>query len=75
MDKIQAILASKSPRRAEILKMMKVKFKVEPSKIEEKINPKTEQNQIAIAVSKEKAKPNFFYTTLNIINFIQNIYT
>ena len=50
------ILASKSPRRAEILKMVKVNFKVEPSKIEEKINPKIEQNQIAIAISKEKAK-------------------
>ena len=50
------ILASKSPRRAEILKMIGITFKVSPSKIEEQINPKFEQNQIAIAISKEKAK-------------------
>ena len=50
------ILASKSQRRAEILKMIKVNFRVEPSKIKEKINPKTEQNQIAITLSKKKAE-------------------
>ena len=32
------ILASKSPRRAEILKMIKVKFEVAPSKIKEEVN-------------------------------------
>ena len=50
------ILASKSPRRAEILKMIKVNFKVAPSKIKEKINPKIEQNEIAINISKAKAE-------------------
>ena len=34
------ILASKSPRRAEILKMIGVNFKVVPSKIKEEINQK-----------------------------------
>ena len=50
------ILASKSPRRAKILKMMKVNFKVAPSKIIEEINPKIEQNDIAINLSKAKAE-------------------
>ena len=50
------ILASKSPRRAEILRMIGVNFKVAPSKIEEEINPKIEQNEIAINISKAKAE-------------------
>ena len=50
------ILASKSPRRAEILRMIGVNFKVAPSKIEEEINPKIEQNEIAIDISKAKAE-------------------
>ena len=50
------ILASKSPRRAEILKMIGVNFKVVPSKIKEEINPKIEQNEIAINISKAKAE-------------------
>ena len=50
------ILASKSPRRAEILKMIKVNFIVVPSKIKEEINPKIEQNETAINISKSKAK-------------------
>ena len=50
------ILASKSPQRAEILRMIRLDFKVEPSKIEEKINPRIKQNQIAIALSKKKAE-------------------
>ena len=50
------ILASKSPRRAEILKMIKVNFKVVPSKIKEKINPKIQQNETAINISKTKAE-------------------
>ena len=44
------ILASKSPRRAEILKMIKVNFKVVPSKIKEAINPKIKKNEIAIVI-------------------------
>ena len=50
------ILASKSPRRAEILKMIKVNFKVVPSKIKEKIDPKIQQNETAINISKAKAE-------------------
>ena len=50
------ILASKSPRRAEILKMIEVNFIIEPSKIKEQINTKVEQNQIAIELSYKKAK-------------------
>ena len=50
------ILASKSPRRAEILKMIGVNFKVVPSNINEEINQKIEQNEIAINISKAKAE-------------------
>ena len=50
------ILASKSPRRAEILRMIGVNFKVEPSNIHEEINQKIEQNEIAINISKAKAE-------------------
>ena len=50
------ILASKSPRRAEILKMIKVNFEVVPSKIKEEINPRIGQNEIAINISKTKAE-------------------
>ena len=55
-DNYKIILASKSPRRAEILKMIKVNFKVVPSKIKEKINPKIQQNETAINISKAKAE-------------------
>ena len=50
------ILASKSPRRAEILSMIGVNFRVESSNIYEEINPKIEQNEIAINISKAKAE-------------------
>ena len=50
------ILASKSPRRAEILRMIKVNFIVAPSNINEEINPKIEQNETAINISKAKAE-------------------
>lgn len=50
------ILASKSPRRSEILKMIKLDFIVVPSKIKEKINPKIEQNEIAMNISKAKTE-------------------
>ena len=50
------ILASKSPRRAEILRMIGVNFKVESSNIHEQINQKIEQNEIAINISKAKAE-------------------
>ena len=50
------ILASKSPRRAEILSMIGVNFKVVPSKVKEEINQKIGQNEIAINISKTKAE-------------------
>ena len=50
------ILASQSPRRAKILRMIGVNFKVVPSKIIEKINPKIGQNEVAINISKAKAE-------------------
>ena len=50
------ILASLSPRRAEILKMIRVNFKVEPSKIKEEINLKIDQNENAMNISRAKAE-------------------
>ena len=50
------ILASQSPRRAEILRMLGVSFKVESSNIHEEINQKNKQNEIPINLSKAKAE-------------------
>ena len=50
------ILASQSPRRAEILRMIGVSFKVKPSNIHEEINQKIKQNEIPINLSKAKAE-------------------
>ena len=50
------ILASKSPRRAEILKMIGMNFKVDQAILNEEINQKIEQNEIAINISKAKAE-------------------
>ena len=50
------ILASKSPRRADILKMIGVNFKVESSNINEEINQKFNQNEVPINLSKAKAE-------------------
>ena len=62
------ILASQSPRRAEILRMIGVNFKVEPSNIYEQINQKIEQNKIAINISKAKAeKISHKYPNITII--------
>ena len=57
MDKShKIILASQSPRRAEILRMIGVNFKVDSCNINEKMNQKIEQNEIAIIISKAKAE-------------------
>ena len=57
MDKsYKIILASQSPRRAEILRMIGVNFKVDSSNINEKMNQKIEQNEIAMNISKAKAE-------------------
>ena len=50
------ILASQSPRRAEILRMIGVSFRVESSNIYEEMNQKIEHNEIAINISKAKAE-------------------
>ena len=50
------ILASKSPRRSEILKMIEANFIVVPSKIKEEINPKINPKKTAINISKAKAE-------------------
>ena len=55
-NKYKIVLASKSPRRAEILRMIGVKFKVEPSNILEKINQKIGHKENVINISKAKAK-------------------
>ena len=54
-DKYKIILGSKSPRRAEILKMIGLNFKIVPSKIKEEINPNVGQDKIAESISIEKA--------------------
>ena len=57
MDKsYKIILASQSTRRAEILRMIGVNFKVDSSNINEEMNQKIEQNEIAIILSKAKAE-------------------
>ena len=57
MDKsYKIILASQSPRRAEILRMIGVNFKVDSSNINEEMNQKIEQNEIAMILSKAKAE-------------------
>ena len=50
------ILASQSSRRAEILRMIGVNFKVVPSKIKEEINQKIKQNEIPANLSRAKAE-------------------
>ena len=55
-DNYKIILASQSPRRADILRMIGVNFKVEPSNLYEEMNQKIEQNEIAINISKAKAE-------------------
>ena len=50
------ILASQSPRRAEIMRMLGVNFKVESSNIYEEMKQNIEQNKIAINISKAKAE-------------------
>jgi len=50
------ILASQSPRRAEILRMIGVNFKVDSSNINEEMNQKIKQNEIAMNISQAKAE-------------------
>lgn len=53
--KIKLILASRSPRRIKLLKMLGCKFKVVPSQIEEKINPRLSPVQNVKNLSRQKA--------------------
>ena len=67
--KYKIILASKSPRRAEILRMIGLDFKIVPSNIKEKINLNIEQKDIATAISKAKAETiSYKYPTDIIIS-------
>jgi len=50
------VLASKSPRKKELLKQFGIKFTVDVSNIEEKVNPKLEPKQVAKQLSLIKAK-------------------
>ncbi len=52
---VKLILASGSPRRIELLRMLSCKFKVIPSQIEEKINPRLSPIQNAKKLSRLKA--------------------
>lgn len=56
---MKIILASQSPRRKEILEKMGVKFEIIPSQSDEVINPELSFEQIAIEISKQKAKEVF----------------
>ncbi len=53
--KVKLILASGSPRRIELLKMLGCKFQVIPSKIEEKVNPHLSPIQNVKRLSRQKA--------------------
>jgi septum formation protein len=53
--KVKLILASRSPRRIELLKMMGCKFQIIPSKIEEKINPHLSPIENVTRLSCQKA--------------------
>ena len=55
-NKNKVILASKSPRRAEILRMIGIDFKVIPSNIKEKIDDRITKNKIAEFLSQKKAE-------------------
>lgn len=50
------ILASASPRRSMLLKQLGLKFKVDPSNIEEKIDYKLQPHDLARSLSLQKAK-------------------
>lgn len=50
------ILASKSPRRKELLKKAGIKFKIVESGLKESLDPKLEPRQLAKKLSLEKAK-------------------
>ena len=54
--KYKVILASKSPRRAEILRMIGIDFKVIPSNVKEKIDGRITKNKIAEFLSQKKAE-------------------
>ena len=55
-NKCKIILASSSPRRAEILNMIGINFRIVPSNIREKINDNIAKNKIAENLSRKKAE-------------------
>ena len=56
VNKSKIILASKSPRRTEILSMIGIDFKVIPSDIKEEVNGRVPKNKIAEFLSRKKAE-------------------
>ncbi|MDO8663569.1 MAG: Maf family protein, partial [Candidatus Wildermuthbacteria bacterium] len=56
MKKVKLILASRSPRRIRLLKMLGWKFKIMPSRIKEKINPRLSPIQNVKNLSRQKAQ-------------------
>jgi septum formation protein len=50
------ILASRSPRRAELLQSLGVEFEVSPSKVEEITDPEQSPEQNAIHIARDKAR-------------------
>ena len=82
-NKKEIILASKSPRRIEILKMIGLDFDIAPSKLDEKIKINLTGKSFAEYWSKERAKlisnqnPNSLVIgadTIVIFNIMINIY-
>ena len=55
MKKVKLILASGSPRRIELLRMLGCKFQIVPSKVEEKINPRLSPIENVKRLSRQKA--------------------
>ena len=55
MKKVKLILASGSPRRNELLRMLGCKFQIVPSKVEEKINPRLSPIENVKRLSRQKA--------------------
>ena len=55
-NKSKIILASKSPRRSEILSMIKLNFQIVPSEVKEKIDENFKHNEIVESLSRQKAE-------------------
>jgi len=56
LQNLQIILASKSPRRQELLKLMGLNFKVELKEVDESYPEELKPEEIAVYISEQKAK-------------------